>query len=132
MQTSALTLILRGVLALAVGVIAVEWPDITIGACVLLFALAAFRTGFREAARAFRSEAAAPVAGRLLLAAVDIGAGIAALVWPGITALVLVLLIAAWALVGGVVEIGLAFSTGKIAGQRARSACRAWSPSRSG
>jgi uncharacterized membrane protein HdeD (DUF308 family) len=119
MRTASLTLVLRGALALAVGVIAVTWPDITVTAFVFLFAYAAFLAALMEAARAFRSEAAGPVLGRLLLAAVDIGAGIAALAWPGITAVVLVLLVAGWALVGGLVEIALAFTAGKVAGERA-------------
>ena len=45
--------------------------------------------------RAFSSKRAGPVAGHLLLAVLSIAAGVVALVWPGITALVLVLRIAA-------------------------------------
>jgi uncharacterized membrane protein HdeD (DUF308 family) len=40
-------------------------------------------------------------------------------VWPGITALVLVLVIAVWAVVAGVVEVILAFSLHEAAGYRA-------------
>jgi uncharacterized membrane protein HdeD (DUF308 family) len=42
-----------------------------------------------------------------------------ALVWPAPTALVLVLVVAAWALVGGFLEIFAAFADGETAGTRA-------------
>ena len=43
-------------------------------------------------------------------------AGVIALVWPGPTALVLVLIVAFWAFVGGFAEIFLAFGSGETAG----------------
>jgi uncharacterized membrane protein HdeD (DUF308 family) len=43
-----------------------------------------------------------------------------ALLWPGITALVLTLWIASWALVTGLVEVGMAFLRGEAGGERAR------------
>ncbi|MCW3035326.1 MAG: hypothetical protein JWM17_638, partial [Actinobacteria bacterium] len=52
MKSSTVTLVLRGILAIAVGVIAVAWPNITIGAFVILFAVYAFLAAFMEAARA--------------------------------------------------------------------------------
>src|SRR4051812_30897615 len=80
-------LVWRGVLALVVGIIAVAWPGITVGAFVILFAVYAFIGAATEAARAFRSAGAGAVAGRLLLAVVNVASGVAALAWPGITAL---------------------------------------------
>jgi uncharacterized membrane protein HdeD (DUF308 family) len=52
-------------------------------------------------ARAFGSRSAGPVFGHLLPALIDLAAGVVALVWPGPTAFVLVIIVAAWALVGG-------------------------------
>jgi len=46
-------------------------------------------------------------------------AAVVALTWPGITALALVLVVAVWAFVLGVMEIGLAFRAGESAGERA-------------
>ncbi|XVU28667.1 HdeD family acid-resistance protein [Actinoplanes sp. CA-054009] len=109
MRTS---LVWRGILALATGVIAVVWPQITVAAFVILFAVFAIGSGLLEAVRAFRSEAAGALAGRLLLAVLDVAAGIVALTWPGITALVLVYWIAAWALVSGAAELFLALGRG--------------------
>jgi uncharacterized membrane protein HdeD (DUF308 family) len=113
------TLVVRGVLALAVGVIAVVWPGITIGAFVILFALYAFLSAGMQTTLAFRSDAAGPRTGRLLLALLDVASGIVALAWPSITALALVWLVAVWAFITGLYEIMLAFSAGETAGERA-------------
>jgi uncharacterized membrane protein HdeD (DUF308 family) len=112
------SLLVRGLLAIAVGIVSVAWPDITIGAIVILFAVYAFIAAITDGARAFTSSRAGGVAGYLLLALLSAAAGIVALVWPGITALVLVLWIAIWAVVTGVVEVALAFRQGEAAGER--------------
>jgi uncharacterized membrane protein HdeD (DUF308 family) len=112
-------LVWRGVLAVIVGFIALAWPGITVGAFVILFAVYAFIAAGTSAAAAFRSDGAGQVAGGLLLAVVDAAAGIAALVWPGITALALVWVVATWAFVSGFAEIVMAFAAGETAGQRA-------------
>ena len=77
------SLIWRGILALAVGVIALAWPSVTVLALVILFAIYAFMASGMEAARAFSSRQAGPVIGHLLLGLVDLAAGIIALAWPG-------------------------------------------------
>ncbi|HEV8569203.1 MAG TPA: DUF308 domain-containing protein [Actinoplanes sp.] len=113
------SLVVRGVLALIIGIVSIAWPNITIGAIVLLFAVFAFLAGIAEAMRAFASRTAGPVIGRLLLALLDIAAGVIAIVWPDITAQALVWLVGFWALVTGVVEIFMAFRSGETAGERA-------------
>ena len=113
------SLLWRGLLAVAIGVISVAWPDVTVGAMVILFAVYAFIAAVVDGARGFASRSAGPVIGYLLLAALDIVAGIAALAWPGITALVLTIWIAAWAFVTGVIEVAMAFRRGEDAGERA-------------
>ena len=112
-------LVWRGLLAILVGVIAVAWPGITVGAFVILFAVYAFLAAGMEAMHAFRSETAGSVAGRLLLSLLNVAAGVVALAWPGITALALALLIAVWAFVIGFFELYLAFSGGASGGERA-------------
>ena len=54
-----------------------------------------------------------------LHAAADLAAGVFALVWPAPTAFVLVIVVAAWALAGGVVEFFAGFQSGETAGTRA-------------
>jgi uncharacterized membrane protein HdeD (DUF308 family) len=109
----------RGLLAVAIGVVSVAWPGITVGALVVIFAAYAFLAAIADGARAFCSDRAGPVAGYLLLALLSTAAGVAALVWPGITALVLTIWIAAWAFVTGAVEVAMAFRSGEQAGERA-------------
>jgi uncharacterized membrane protein HdeD (DUF308 family) len=72
-----------------------------------------------QAVQAFSSGTAGPVFGHLLLGLIDLAAGVIALVWPGPTALVLVLVVAIWAFVGGFVEIAAGFAAGETAGTRA-------------
>jgi len=113
------SLIARGILALAVGVIALAWPSVTVLALVIVFAVYAFIAAGLQAARAFSSRTAGSVIGHLLLGLVDLAAGVIALAWPGPTALVLVLIVGSWAVVAGLVEIGAAFGAGEPAGTRA-------------
>jgi uncharacterized membrane protein HdeD (DUF308 family) len=77
------SLIARGILALAVGVIALAWPSVTVLALVILFAIYAFIAAGLQAAHAFSSATAGPVFGHLLLGLVDLAAGVIALAWPG-------------------------------------------------
>jgi uncharacterized membrane protein HdeD (DUF308 family) len=113
------SLILRGVLALIVGIIALAWPGVTILALVILFAVYAFIDAGFEGMRAFSSRKAGPVIGHLLLALVDLAAGVVALIWPSPTALVLTLVVGIWAVVGGFLEIFSAFGADETAGTRA-------------
>jgi uncharacterized membrane protein HdeD (DUF308 family) len=118
-KSSSTSLILAGILAVIVGTIAIAWPGITVLALVIVFAIYAFIAAGLQAARAFSSRAAGPVFGHLLLGLAGLAAGVAALVWPGPTALVLVYLIGAWAVASGVVEFALGFAPGEAAGTRA-------------
>jgi len=118
-KSTSTSLILTGILAVIVGIIAIAWPSVTILALVILFAVYAFIAAGMQAARAFSSRDAGPVFGHLLLGLIDLAAGVVALVWPGPTAYVLVIIVAAWALVGGVVEIVGGFGAGETAGTRA-------------
>jgi len=113
------SLIVRGVAAIALGIIAIVWPDITVGAFVFVFAVFAFADAFGQGARAFSSDSAGPVFGHLLLALIDIAAGVVAIAWPGITAYALVIWVGIWAVVSGLVEVGLAFYQDETAGERA-------------
>jgi len=119
LKSLSTSLIARGVLALAVGIIALAWPQVTVLALVILFAVYMFIAAGLQAMQAFSSAKAGPVFGHLLLGLVDIAAGVIALAWPGPTALVLVLIVGIWAIIGGLVEIGAAFRAGEPGGTRA-------------
>jgi uncharacterized membrane protein HdeD (DUF308 family) len=118
-KSTSTSLILLGILAVIVGIIAVAWPGVTILALVILFAVYAFADAGLETVRAFSSGTAGPVLGHLLLGLIDLAAGVVALAWPGPTAFVLVIVVAAWALVGGFAEVFAGFGSGETAGTRA-------------
>ena len=75
LRSSSTSLILLGVLAIIVGIIAIVWPKVTILALVILFAVYAFIAAGLQAMRAFTSRTAGPVFGHLLLALFDLAAG---------------------------------------------------------
>jgi uncharacterized membrane protein HdeD (DUF308 family) len=95
-----------------VGVTALIWPAATLGVLVLLFGAYALVDGLVMAGTALSGGASA--AGRrvwLLLAGLTgIAAGLVTLAWPGITALALLWLIAAWAIITGAMELVAAVS----------------------
>jgi uncharacterized membrane protein HdeD (DUF308 family) len=119
LKSLSTSLILRGILAFAVGIIALAWPSVTVLALVILFAVYAFIAAGLQAMRAFSSRNAGPVVGHLLLGLLDLGAGVIALAWPAPTALVLVLIVGSWAVVVGLFEVFAAFRAGEAAGTRA-------------
>ena len=98
---------LRGVAAVIFGILALAWPAITLGALVLLFGAYALVDGVCALWTAATGGPAA--SGRrpwlVLEGVAGVAAGIVAFVWPGITALALLAVIAAWAFVTGVLEI---------------------------
>jgi uncharacterized membrane protein HdeD (DUF308 family) len=118
-KSTSTSLILIGVLALIIGIVAIAWPGVTILALVIMFAIYAFMDAGLQTMRAFGSRSAGPVLGHLLLAVVGLAAGLFALAWPAPTAYVLVIVVASWALVGGAAEFFAAFQTGESAGTRA-------------
>lgn len=98
--------VLRGVIALAFGVIAFFYPPTTLAALVLLFGVYALVDGVFAFVAAVRAAARHERWGTLILEAVSgVAAGVLTFVWPELTALVLLYLIAAWAIVTGVFEV---------------------------
>src|SRR5271166_675278 len=119
LKSLSTSLILRGLLAFGIGVVALAWPGVTVLALVVVFAVYAFIGAGLQAMQAFTSRTAGPVFGHLLLGLVNLAAGVLALAWPVPTALVLVLLVASWAVVTGVLEAFAAFRRDQEAGTRA-------------
>jgi|Tabmets5t2r1_1033131.scaffolds.fasta_scaffold47255_2 uncharacterized membrane protein HdeD (DUF308 family) len=101
---------LRGTVAVVFGVVAWIWPDITVRALVLLFGFYALVDGLLALAALFvGGQMVRDRRGWLLVEGIaGIAAGIVTFVWPGITALVLLYLIAAWAIATGVLEVVVA------------------------
>ena len=102
-------LALRGVLAITFGVLALIWPGATLLVMVAFFAAWALIGGVASVVAAVKNRTADKGWWLvLLLGIVSIAAGVIAVLNPGITILVLVLLMGANALVTGVLEIVIA------------------------
>ncbi len=98
-------LALRGALAIAFGIAALAWPGLTVYALVLLFGAYALVDGAVAVLSVVRHQAGDHRALMMFEGIVGIVAGIGAAVWPGITALALVLLIGVYAVLTGIVEL---------------------------
>ncbi len=103
------TFILRGVLAIAFGLIALFVPPLGIAVLVGLFAAWALIDGATGIVAGWRMRGSARSWWlQLLEGVVGIAAGVVALVFPLFAAEILVILIAAWAIVTGAFEIVMA------------------------
>lgn len=100
---------LRGVAALAFGVLAIAWPGLTLLLLVALFAAYAIISGIAALAGALRCRDSAGWWLAALLGVVSVAAGVIAILYPGITLLVLVLLMGINAIFAGVLDIAMAF-----------------------
>ena len=99
-------LALRGVLAIIFGLLVFAWPGISLWVLVLFFGANALIDGVLAIVAAVRGSASgARWWGMLLQGILGIATGIITFLWPGLTALVLLYFIAAWAIVIGVFEI---------------------------
>jgi uncharacterized membrane protein HdeD (DUF308 family) len=103
--TSWWTLALRGVIAVLFGVMALIWPGATLLALVIMFGIYSLMDGILMIVMSIRDTKAHRQWWVLLLGGlVGLGAGIVTLVWPNITAIALLYVIAIWAMVTGVLE----------------------------
>jgi uncharacterized membrane protein HdeD (DUF308 family) len=99
------TLITRGIIAIAFGVLALVWPTVTVLALAVVFGIYALVDGVMRIVDTVRDRDRAHRWISIIGGVLSIAAGVVSLVWPGITAVALALLIGAWALVTGVSEI---------------------------
>jgi uncharacterized membrane protein HdeD (DUF308 family) len=104
-------MILRGVVAVLFGLVAIAYPSAAAGAFVIVFAVFAFADGILDFGIAAAMGSAGMRWGWYVLAALlSIAAGVVALTYPVPTLLALIFLVAARAIVMGFVEIGAAAS----------------------
>jgi uncharacterized membrane protein HdeD (DUF308 family) len=100
-------LVLRGVAAVLFGLAALFWPGLTLWVLIVFFGAYALVDGVFAIAAGIAGSS-----GRrwLLLAegALGVVAGLVTFFWPGMTALVLLYVIAAWAIFTGVLELVMA------------------------
>ena len=107
-------LALGGVVAILFGVIAFAWPGPTVAVLMVLFGSLALVNGAIATTGSLTNREAYKHWWLTLLGGlVSIVVGILAFLWPGLTALVLLYLIAAWALVIGILGIIIAIQLRK-------------------
>jgi uncharacterized membrane protein HdeD (DUF308 family) len=98
-------IVLRGVFAIVFGVLALVWPSVTLATLVLLWGAYAFADGILAFSAAFSGQGDTPWWALTLEGIVGVLAAGAAFLYPGITAIVLLYVIAIWAIVTGIIEI---------------------------
>lgn len=107
-------MLIRGLGAIVFGVLVILLPDLALPALILLFAAYVAVDGIFSLAQAW---AARSVHDRwwvnLIEGIAGLAAAVIAVLWPGLTALALLYLIAAWAVITGVFEIAAAFELRK-------------------
>jgi uncharacterized membrane protein HdeD (DUF308 family) len=99
--------VVRGAAAILFGILTLVWPGASLASLVLLFGIYSLVEGLTSLALAFvHAEGRTGV--WILHALVGLGAGILTFSYPGITAVSLYTIIAAWAVVTGVIELVVA------------------------
>lgn len=97
--------LLRGIGAILFGLLTIMWPGLSLLTLVLLFGVFALFDGGLALGAAIMGGSAEPRWWLALVGLLGIAAGALALLWPGITGLLLLIFIAAWAITAGVFEI---------------------------
>jgi uncharacterized membrane protein HdeD (DUF308 family) len=102
---------LRGILAIIFGLICLLTPGIAVGAFVIVFAAYMFVDGVFAIISGIRAARSGESWGLLILeGVVDLGAGVVAILWPAITLVALVWIVAIWAILSGALMLAAAFS----------------------
>lgn len=103
--------VFRGVIAIIFGIMAFVWPGITVGALVLLFGVYALIDGISALIAGLTGRTGNRRGWVLFLEGLaGIAAAVVTFLYTGITAVILLYVIAAWAMVTGVMEIAAAIS----------------------
>jgi len=99
-------LALRGLVAIIFGILAFIWPASTLLGLMILFGAFAFVNGILSLMLAAKAPKGYPRFGSLILGGIlGIIAGVVTFFWPALTAAGLLILIAAWAILTGILEI---------------------------
>ncbi|MER7502802.1 HdeD family acid-resistance protein [Nonomuraea pusilla] len=97
-------LLVRGIAAVILGILAIVWPGITLLVLVIIFGLYAIIGGISSLVAGLRHRSDSR-AWLILSGVLGIIAGIIAFVWPGLTSLALLYVVAFWAIFSGLSEI---------------------------
>lgn len=104
-------MIVRGVIAIGIGILALIWPGLTVITLALVWGVWALVDGGMSIFQVFSSDASmGSRVGWGILGAVAVIAGLFAIIRPGVTVVVLTWMLGIWLIVRGVVELVAAFS----------------------
>lgn len=103
-------LLIRGIVALLFGIAAILWPGITVIVLVSLFGAFALVDGIFSVIAAIGERGHDHWGWLLIGGLIGIIIGIITFFWPGITALILLDLIAIWAILTGIFDFVVAFA----------------------
>ena len=95
----------RGLAAIIFGVLTLVWPRISLFVLVLMFGIFAVIGGITTIAAAFQNRDEYGWGWLLFEGILWTLVGVVALVWPGITALAFLFLLAAWAVITGIMQL---------------------------
>jgi uncharacterized membrane protein HdeD (DUF308 family) len=95
----------RGLAAIAFGIIALVWPKLTLYVLVLLFGIFAIISGIIAVAASLQNRGEHGWGLLLFEGILWVLVGVVALVFPGIAALAFLYLLAAWAIITGILEL---------------------------
>jgi uncharacterized membrane protein HdeD (DUF308 family) len=98
-------ILLRGIAAIAFGVLAFVWPGITLVTLALLYGAFALVEGALALAAAVAGGSPAPRWWLVIVGLLGVAVGVLTIMMPGMTALLLVLLVAGWAIATGIMQI---------------------------
>ena len=99
-------IVLRGVAAILFGVLAFAWPNLTLTVLVIFWGAYALSDGLLALIAAFRiRDGGRPMWPLVVVGVLGIAAGVLTFMWPGMTALILLSFIAAWALITGIFQV---------------------------
>jgi uncharacterized membrane protein HdeD (DUF308 family) len=100
---------LHGLASVAVGVMILAWPGISVYALTIVFGAYTLATGIVEFGAAFTSRGKEERGWLILRGLLGISVGVLVLAWPGISALALLYVIGAYAVGLGILAVGVSF-----------------------
>ena len=98
-------LLLRGIAAIVFGLLAFAWPGLTLLTLILFYGAFALVDGVLAIIAAITGGSAAPRWWLAIVGLLGLAAGLLTFLMPGLTAVVLLLFIAGWAIATGVLQI---------------------------
>ena len=99
-------MVLRGLFIMIFGIVAIAWPDISLLTLVLIFGVFIFVEGIFQMVGALKMKAEDPKWSLVFVSGMfSFVVGMIAIAWPDITAVALLWLIGAWAIIIGITQV---------------------------